>query len=649
MEKTAQRGRAKSAISGEQKPDAAESKTAEVSAKKNNAAGDAGEPEGTLADGLHAYRTMTCGALRKANAGKHVRLSGWVHRVRDHGGLLFIDLRDHYGLTQCVVDPEEAAFSAAEKVRAEWVIRVDGKVVIREGDTVNPNLPTGEVEVRIGSLEVLSKADELPLPVFGEPEYPEEIRLKYRFLDLRRDTIHRNIMKRSAIVSSIRRRMTDEGFFEFQTPILTASSPEGARDFLVPSRMHPGKFYALPQAPQQFKQLIMIAGFDRYFQIAPCFRDEDARADRSPGEFYQLDIEMSFVTQEDVFQAVEPVLRGLFEEFGEGKPATAKFPRIPYDEAIAKYGTDKPDLRNPILMQDVSEHFRGSGFKVFAGLLEKDPKARVWAIPAPGGGSRAFCDRMNSWAQQQGQPGLGYIFFREGEAAGPVAKNVGVERSAALQAQVGLKEGDAVFFVGGDPAKFYKFAGEARTKVGAELNLVAKDRFEFCWITDFPFYEWNEDEKKIDFSHNPFSMPQGGMEALEAAAKQGDEALLGLKAHQYDIVCNGVELSSGAIRNHKPELMYKAFEIAGYGPEVVDAKFGGMIRALKFGAPPHGGIAPGIDRIVMLLCGADNLRDVTMFPLNQQAEDLLMGAPSEVSAKQLRELHIRLNLPKKES
>ena len=598
---------------------------------------------------MHAYRTTTCGALRRADAGKPVRLSGWVHRVRDHGGLLFIDLRDHYGLTQCVVDPEAAAFASAEKVRAEWVIRVDGKVVIREGDTVNPNLPTGEVEVRIASVDVLSKADELPLPVFGEPEYPEEIRLKYRFLDLRRDTIHRNIMKRSAIVSSIRRRMTEEGFFEFQTPILTASSPEGARDFLVPSRMHPGKFYALPQAPQQFKQLIMIAGFDRYFQIAPCFRDEDARADRSPGEFYQLDIEMSFVTQEDVFQAVEPVLRGLFEEFGEDKPVTAKFPHIPYDEAIAKYGTDKPDLRNPIVMQDVSEHFRGSGFKVFAGMLEKDPKARVWAIPAPGGGSRAFCDRMNSWAQQQGQPGLGYIFFREGEAAGPIAKNLGVERSAALQTQTGLKEGDAVFFVGGDPAKFYKFAGEARTKVGHELNLTAKDQFEFCWITDFPFYEWNEDEKKIDFSHNPFSMPQGGMEALESAAKKGDEALLQLKAHQYDIVCNGVELSSGAIRNHMPELMYKAFEIAGYGPEVVDAKFGGMIRALKFGAPPHGGIAPGIDRIVMLLCGADNLRDVTMFPLNQQAEDLLMGAPSEVSAKQLRELHIRLNLPKKES
>ena len=643
MEKTGQRGRTKSVISGKKKdPEAVESKSAEA------AAGATGKPEAP-GDALHAYRTATCGALRKSDAGRSVRLSGWVNRVRDHGGLLFIDLRDHYGLTQCVVDPEEDAFAAAEKVRAEWVVRVDGKVVVREGDTVNPNLPTGEVELRIAALEVLSKADELPLPVFGEPDYPEDIRLKYRFLDLRRETIHRNIMKRSAIVSSIRRRMTAEGFFEFQTPILTASSPEGARDFLVPSRLHPGKFYALPQAPQQFKQLIMIAGFDRYFQIAPCFRDEDARADRSPGEFYQLDIEMSFVTQEDVFQAVEPVLRGLFEEFGEGKPISRTFARIPYDEAIAKYGTDKPDLRNPLLMQDVSAHFRDSGFKVFAGMLAKDPKARVWAIPAPGGGSRAFCDRMNSWAQQQGQPGLGYIFFREGEAAGPIAKNIGVDRSVALQAQLGLKEGDAVFFVGGDPAKFYKFAGEARTKVGTELNLVAKDRFEFCWITDFPFYEWNEDEKKIDFSHNPFSMPQGGMEALEAAAAKGEEALLALKANQYDIVCNGVELSSGAIRNHKPELMYKAFEIAGYGPEVVDAKFGGMIRALKFGAPPHGGIAPGIDRIVMLLCGADNLRDVTMFPLNQQAEDLLMGAPSEVSAKQLRELHIRLNLPKKET
>jgi aspartyl-tRNA synthetase len=637
VEKTAERGHAKSAIS-DKKPAAAKA----AAKSKNGAAAAASSPQ------VHGYRSTTCGALRKEDAGSTVRLSGWVHRVRDHGELLFIDLRDHYGLTQCVADPSDTAFAAAKEVRAEWVIRIDGKAVPREPATVNPNLGTGAVEVRISALEVLSKAEELPLPVFGEPDYPEEIRLKYRFLDLRRETLHRNIMKRSAIVSSIRRRMNEAGFFEFQTPILTASSPEGARDFLVPSRLHAGKFYALPQAPQQFKQLIMIAGFDRYFQIAPCFRDEDARADRSPGEFYQLDIEMSFVTQEDVFQAVEPVLRGLFEEFGEGKPVAKVFPRIPYDEAIAKYGSDKPDLRNPVVMQDVSEHFRGSGFKVFAGMLEKDPMARVWAIPAPGGGSRAFCDRMNSWAQAQGQPGLGYIFFREGEGGGPVAKNLGPERTEALGAGLGLKEGDAVFFVGGEPAKFYKFAGEARAKIGVELDLIQKDRFEFCWITDFPFYEWNEEEKKIDFSHNPFSMPQGELAALEAAAKKGTGALLALKAHQYDIVCNGVELSSGAIRNHKPEIMYKAFEIAGYGPEAVDAKFGGMIRALKFGAPPHGGIAPGIDRIVMLLCGADNLRDVTMFPLNQQAEDLLMGAPSEVSAKQLRELHIRLNLPKKE-
>jgi aspartyl-tRNA synthetase len=675
VEKTAQRGRGKPAIP--------ENHPAPAAKKKSGSSKSAGLDGSPKVEGRHPYRTTTCGALRRADAGNTVRLSGWVHRVRDHGGLLFIDLRDHYGLIQCIADPSEPGFAAAEEVRAEWVVRIDGKVVLREGDTVNPNLPTGEVEVRIAALEVLSKADELPLPVFGEPDYPEDIRLKYRFLDLRRETLHRNIMKRAAIVSSIRRRMNEAGFFEFQTPILTASSPEGARDFLVPSRMHPGKFYALPQAPQQFKQLIMIAGFDRYFQIAPCFRDEDARADRSPGEFYQLDIEMSFVTQEDVFNAVEPVLRGLFEEFGEGKPVTQKFPHIPYDEAIAKYGTDKPDLRNPIEMQDVSEHFRGSGFKVFAGMLERDPKARVWAIPAPGGGSRAFCDRMNSWAQQQGQPGLGYIFWRGGggwvasgthqkladalstsdvvkigkvkedagindfEASGPIAKNLGEERSEALRQALGLNVGDAVFFVGGDPAKFHRFAGEARNKIGAELNLTLTDRFEFCWITDFPFYEWNEEEKKIDFSHNPFSMPQGELGTLEAAAKKGQDALLALKAFQYDIVCNGVELSSGAIRNHKPEIMYKAFEIAGYGPEVVDAKFGGMIRALKFGAPPHGGIAPGIDRMVMLLCGADNLRDVTMFPLNQQAEDLLMGAPSEASAKQLRELHIRLNLPDK--
>jgi aspartyl-tRNA synthetase len=566
--------------------------------------------------------------------------------VRDHGGLLFIDLRDHYGMTQCVVEPDSPAFKIAETVRAEWVIRVDGTVEARTADTVNPHMPTGYIELRITEIEILSEADELPLPVFGEPDYPEDTRLKYRFLDLRRETIHANIMKRAAIIASIRRRMVDAGFFEFQTPILTASSPEGARDFLVPSRLHPGKFYALPQAPQQFKQLIMMAGFDRYFQIAPCFRDEDARADRSPGEFYQLDIEMSFVEQEDVFGAVEPVLRGLFEEFADGKPVTQAFPRIPYDEAIAKYGTDKPDLRNPIVMQDVSEHFCGSGFKIFAGMLEKNPKVQVWAIPAPTGGSRAFCDRMNSWAQGEGQPGLGYIFFREGEGAGPVAKNIGPERCLALQEQLGLKNGDAVFFVAGEPAKFYSFAGDARKRVGEELGLTQKDRFEFCWITDFPYYEWDEDEKKIEFSHNPFSMPQGGLEALEAAHKEGTDALLALKAYQYDVVCNGVELSSGAIRNHKPDLMYRAFKIAGYGPDVVDSKFGGMIRALKFGAPPHGGIAPGIDRMVMLLCGTDNLRDVTMFPMNQRAEDLLMGAPSEVSPRQLQELHIRLSLPK---
>ncbi len=645
MEKTAPRGRAKSAISGTEPASAAGGKAVKAVEKKKAGAA-AAAAAGNPAPAMHGYRSTTCGALRKADAGKTVRLSGGVHRVRDHGGLLFIDLRDHYGLTQCVVDPGDTAFASAEQVRAEWVVRIDGKVVIREGDTVNPNLPTGEVEIRISSLDVLSKADELPLPVFGEPDYPEDTRLKYRFLDLRRESLHRNIVKRQQIVSSMRRRMQEAGFFEFQTPILTASSPEGARDFLVPSRIHPGKFYALPQAPQQFKQLIMIAGFDRYFQIAPCFRDEDPRADRLPGEFYQLDVEMSFIEQDDVFDAMEPVIRETFVEFAGGKPVTERFRRIPYSESIAKYGSDKPDLRNPIEMADVSEHFRGSGFKVFAGMLEKDAKARVWAIPAPGGGSRAFCDRMNSWAQQQGQPGLGYIFFREGEAAGPIAKNIGEARTEALRAQLGLKEGDAVFFAAGDPAKFYKFAGEARTKVGTELNLVDKDRFELCWIVDFPFYEWDEEEKKIEFSHNPFSMPQGELAALENA--KSTEDLLALKAYQYDVVCNGYEIASGAIRNHKPEIMYKAFGIAGYGPEVVDSRFGGMIRALKFGAPPHGGMAAGIDRVVMLLCGAQNLREITLFPMNQQAEDLLMGAPSEVSAKQLRELHIRLNLPKKE-
>ena len=590
---------------------------------------------------MHAYRSHTCGQLRPDHAGQSIRLSGWVHRVRDHGGVLFIDLRDHYGVTQVVADPDSPAFKVAEKVRSEWVIRVDGKVRPRPPGTENRDLPTGLVEVFATGIEVLSQAAELPLPVFGDTEYPEDIRLKYRFLDLRRDRIHQNIMKRGAIIDSLRRRMKDQGFFEFQTPILTASSPEGARDFLVPSRIHPGKFYALPQAPQQFKQLIMMSGFDRYFQIAACFRDEDARADRSPGEFYQLDIEMSFVTQDDVFNAVEPVLRGVFEEFGGGLPVTQKFPHIAYRDAVRWYGSDKPDLRNPIKMQAVTEHFAGSGFKVFAGMIASDPKVEVWAIPAPKGGSRAFCDRMNAYAQQQGQPGLGYVFWREGEegGAGPIAKNIGPERTDAIRAQLGLGVGDACFFVAGRPEKFYKFAGDARNKVGEELNLTAKDRFEFCWIVDFPMYEWNEEEKKVDFSHNPFSMPQGGLEALETKDP------LDILAYQYDIVCNGVELSSGAIRNHRPEIMNKAFEIAGYPESVLLEKFGGMYRAFQYGAPPHGGIAPGVDRIVMLLCNEPNIREVVLFPMNQQAEDLLMGAPSEVSPKQLRELHIRLNLP----
>ena len=588
---------------------------------------------------MHPYRTHNCGALRKDDVGKSVRLSGWVHRVRDHGGLLFIDLRDHYGLTQAVADPQSPAFASAEKLRPEWVVRIEGEVVARTPDTVNANLPTGEVEVRVKSLDVLSEAKELPLPVFGEPDYPEETRLKYRFLDLRRETLHANIMKRQAIIWSLRHRMREAGFFEFQTPILTASSPEGARDYLVPSRVHPGKFYALPQAPQQFKQLIMIAGFDRYFQIAPCFRDEDARADRSPGEFYQLDLEMSFVTQEDVFGTVEPILRGLFEEFGGGKPVTPKFPRIPYAETMRKYGTDKPDLRNPIEMQDVTEHFRGSGFKVFAGMLDMDVNARIWAIPAKGGGSRAVCDRMNAWAQAEGQPGLGYVFFRDGEGAGPIAKNIGAERTAAIRTQLGLGDGDAVFFVAGLPGEFADFAARARVKIGDELGLTAKDQFAFCWVVDFPMYEWNEDEGRIDFSHNPFSMPQGGLEALETKDP------LDILAYQYDVVCNGIELSSGAIRNHKPEIMIKAFDIAGYPKETVEAKFGGMLNAFRYGAPPHGGTAPGVDRIVMLIAGEENLREVTMFPMNQKAEDLMMGAPSEPLPKQLREANIRVVLP----
>jgi aspartyl-tRNA synthetase len=597
---------------------------------------------------MHRYRSHTCGALRESDIGKTVRLSGWCHRIRDHGGVLFIDLRDHYGLTQVVADPDSRAFKLAETLRSEWVVRVDGKVRQRPAGTENPDLPTGQVEIYIDEIEVLGPAAELPMPVFGEQEYPEEIRLKYRFLDLRREHLHANIMLRGRIIDSIRRRMKEAGFFEFQTPILTASSPEGARDYLVPARLHPGKFYALPQAPQQFKQLIMVAGFDRYFQIAPCFRDEDARADRSPGEFYQLDLEMSFVTQQDVFDAVEPIMRGLFEEFSNGKPVTAKFPLIPYAEALRKYGTDKPDLRNPIIMQDVGDAFRGSGFKIFATILDKDPSAQVWAVPAPKGGNRAFCDRMNSWAQGEGQPGLGYIFWREGEesGAGPLAKNIGPERTKQIADQLRLGVGDAVFFLAGKPKDFVKFAGLARAKIGEELGLIEKDRFEFCWIVDFPMYEWNEEEKRIDFSHNPFSMPNMPVEEFLALDPKDNDRLLSIKAIQYDIVCNGVELSSGAIRNHRPEVMKKGFAIAGYGEEL-EKKFGGMLHALSLGAPPHGGIAPGIDRIVMLLAGEENLREVVLFPMNQRAEDLMMGAPSEVSPKQLKELNIRLDLPKK--
>jgi aspartyl-tRNA synthetase len=596
---------------------------------------------------MHRYRTHTCGALRDSDIDQDVRLSGWVHRVRDHGGVLFIDLRDHYGLTQVVADPDSPAFKLAETLRSEWVVRIDGKVRRRPEGTENPDLPTGMVEVYINQIEVLGEAGELPMPVFGDQEYPEDIRLKYRFLDLRRDRLHQNIMKRGAIIDSIRGRMKDGGFFEFQTPILTASSPEGARDYLVPSRVHPGKFYALPQAPQQFKQLIMMSGFDRYFQIAPCFRDEDARADRSPGEFYQLDIEMSFVTQQDVFEAVEPVLRGVFEEFGGGKRVTPKFPSIPYATAIREYGTDKPDLRNPITMQNVSEAFRGAGFKIFANMLANDPAVEVWAIPAKTGGNRAFADRMNSWAQGEGQPGLGYIFWREGEesGAGPLAKNIGPERTKQIADQLGLGVGDAVFFVAGRPKDFVKFAGLARTRIGEELGLIDKDQFAFCWIVDFPMYEWNEEEKKIDFSHNPFSMPNMPIDEFLALDPADQDKILGMKAIQYDIVCNGVELSSGAIRNHRPDVMKKAFAIAGYGEDVLEEKFGGMLRALSLGAPPHGGIAPGIDRIVMLLCGEENLREVVLFPMNQRAEDLLMGAPSEVTPKQLRELHIRVVPP----
>jgi aspartyl-tRNA synthetase len=594
---------------------------------------------------MHRYRSHTCAALRKSDVGSTVRLSGWVHRVRDHGGLLFIDLRDHYGMTQVVADPDSPAFSMAEKVRGEWVIRIDGLVKARSEETVNKVMATGEIELYAQEIEVLSAAKELPLPVFGEPEYPEDVRLKYRFIDLRRETLHKNIVKRTQIIAEMRSQMTEAGFGEYSTPILTASSPEGARDFLVPSRIHPGTFFALPQAPQQYKQLLMVAGFDRYFQIAPCFRDEDPRADRLPGEFYQLDLEMSFVTQEDVWNTMTPVMTAVFEKFAEGKPVTKEWPRIPYDVAIRKYGTDKPDLRNPIVMESVTEHFAGSGFKVFANMIANNPKVEVWAIPAKTGGSRAFCDRMNAWAQSTGQPGLGYIFWRkEGEAlegAGPLAKNIGPERTEAIRTQLGLDDGDACFFVAGEPAKFYKFAGEARTKAGEELNLVDRDRFELCWIVDFPFYEWNEDEKKVDFAHNPFSMPQGGLEALE------NQDPLTIKAFQYDAVCNGFEIASGSIRNQSPELMVKAFELVGLSKGDVEERFGGMYRAFQYGAPPHGGAAFGIDRVVMLLVGARNLREISLFPMNQQAQDLLMNAPAPAAPKQLMELSLRVIPPVK--
>ena len=612
---------------------------------------------------MHAFRSHTCAELNKSNVGDTVRLSGWVHRIRDHGGVLFVDLRDHYGITQVLCDPDSPVFADLEKVRSEWCIRIDGNVKARDESLINDKIPTGEIEVFVRDLEVLGASEELPLMVFGDQEYPEETRLKYRFLDLRREAMQKNMKLRSDVVTSMRKRMWELDFREYQTPIITASSPEGARDFLVPSRLHPGKFYALPQAPQQFKQLMMVAGFDKYFQIAPCFRDEDPRADRSPTDFYQLDMEMSFVTQQDVFDTIQPVLKGVFEEFGGGRKVDQDWPQISYKDAALWYGTDKPDLRNPIKMQVVSDHFRGSGFAIFAKLLEQEG-TEIRAIPAPTGGSRKFCDRMNKFAQQEGLPGMGYIFWREKtadavaqelgipvkdaqaklksgeveggmEAAGPLAKNIGPERTEAIRQQLGLGIGDAAFFLGGKPKAFEPVAGRARNVIGDELNLLDRDRFAFAWIVDFPIFQMDDETGKLDFDHNPFSMPQGGMEALE-----GDP--LAVRGYQYDLACNGYELVSGAIRNHKPEIMFKAFDLAGYGEDEVRKRFGGMVNAFQYGAPPHGGCAAGVDRIVMLLADQENIREVVMFPMNQRAEDLMMNAPSEPLNEQLRELHLRV-------
>jgi aspartyl-tRNA synthetase len=589
---------------------------------------------------MHPYRTHTCGELTRLHAGTPVRLSGWIHRKRDHGNLLFVDLRDHYGLTQGVIEADSPHFAALAAARPESVVTITGVVVERSPDTVNPHLATGEIEVRVEEVQLESPAETLPLQVAGDQEYGEETRLRYRFLDLRREAVHQNIVLRSRVIASLRRRMEAQGFIEFQTPILTASSPEGARDYLVPSRLHPGKFYALPQAPQQFKQLLMASGFDRYYQIAPCFRDEDARADRSPGEFYQLDFEMAFVTQDDVFAAIEPVLAGIFEEFGRGRAVTSPpFPRIPYDEALLHYGTDKPDLRNPLRIQDVSAAFAGSSFALFARIVAGGGVIR--AIPAPGAAARprAFFDRLNDWAKAEGAGGLGYIVFDGSEAKGPIAKNLEAERCQQVRAAVHANDGDAVFFVAGKATAITKFCGLVRDRLCSELNLREAHAFRFCWIVDFPMYELNEESGLIEFSHNPFSMPQGGLAALET------QDPLTIKAYQYDIVCNGVELSSGAIRNHRPDIMVKAFAIAGYGEEEVRRRFGGLFNAFRYGAPPHGGSAPGIDRIVMLLADEPNIREVIAFPMNQQAQDLLMGAPAEVDPKRLKELWIRLDLP----